>query len=272
MPPSAAAIDAITGAQAVEVDVERQPCPRVPVAARAEHLAHVGGARQPEQTRLVLERVAELGLGQVARSSSHSSKPGSTLPDRVAITSPSSGVKPIVVSTERPPGSRTATRPAPRWQLTIRKPDGETPPATRRPPRDPRVRQPMEAVSPNPPARTPIRRQRVRKRRVRQRGVERRVEARDRRQPRERPRDRVERGQRLRLMQRRQVDQLAQRRRTPASTSTASRNRAPPCTIRCPTASASPRPSASAARNARVDRRPRRGKLRRSERLVVRVR
>ena len=32
-------------------------------------------------------------------SSSHSRRPGSTLPERVAITRPSSGVKPIVVST-----------------------------------------------------------------------------------------------------------------------------------------------------------------------------
>ena len=37
---------------------------------------------------------------------SHSTSPGSTLPERVAITMPSSGVKPIVVSTERPSADR----------------------------------------------------------------------------------------------------------------------------------------------------------------------
>ena len=53
-----------------------------------------------EQARLVLERVAELApLDIPRRSSSHRTRPGSTLPERVAITRPSSGVKPIVVST-----------------------------------------------------------------------------------------------------------------------------------------------------------------------------
>ena len=49
-----------------------------------------------------------------SRSSSHSSSPGSTLPDRVAITRPSSGVNPIVVSTERPPAIAHSDAPAPR--------------------------------------------------------------------------------------------------------------------------------------------------------------
>jgi hypothetical protein len=50
---------------------------------------------------------------------SHSTAPGSTEPDRVAMTRPSSGVNPIVVSTDRP--SRTAANdaPAPRWHDTI---------------------------------------------------------------------------------------------------------------------------------------------------------
>ena len=52
---------------------------------------------------------------------SQRSSPGSTLPLRVAITRPSSGVKPIVVSMLRPPGWPPATPPPPRWQLTIRR-------------------------------------------------------------------------------------------------------------------------------------------------------
>ncbi len=52
-------------------------------------------------------------------SISHGSIPGSTLPLRVAITSPSSGVKPIVVSQERPPSIAHSDAPAPKWQLTI---------------------------------------------------------------------------------------------------------------------------------------------------------
>ena len=42
------------------------------------------------------------------------------LPDRVAITRPSSGVKPIVVSTDRPPAMAASDAPAPRWQVTMR--------------------------------------------------------------------------------------------------------------------------------------------------------
>ena len=36
------------------------------------------------------------------------------------MTRPSSGVKPIVVSTERPPATAASDAPAPRWQVTIR--------------------------------------------------------------------------------------------------------------------------------------------------------
>ncbi len=52
--------------------------------------------------------------------SSHSSMPGSTLPDRVLIGTPSKGVKPIEVST--PPPSRAAHTddPPPRWARTRR--------------------------------------------------------------------------------------------------------------------------------------------------------
>ena len=46
---------------------------------------------------------------------------GSTFPDLVAITSPSRGVKPIVVSTERPSRTAASDAPAPRWQVTTRR-------------------------------------------------------------------------------------------------------------------------------------------------------
>ena len=55
-----------------------------------------------------------------AASTSHETSPGSIDPERVAITSPSSGVKPIVVSTERPPRTAASEAPAPRWQVTTR--------------------------------------------------------------------------------------------------------------------------------------------------------
>ena len=53
-------------------------------------------------------------------SSSQRMSPGSTEPERVAITRPSSGVKPIVVSTERPPRTAASDAPAPRWHVTMR--------------------------------------------------------------------------------------------------------------------------------------------------------
>ena len=68
----------------------------------------------------------------------------------------------------------------------------------------------MEAVAPQPPAIAPLGGQRIRRRRRRQRRVKRGVEAGHGRQLWQLRRDRVHCGQRLRLVQRRQVDQLPQ--------------------------------------------------------------
>ena len=106
--------------------------------------------------------------------------PGSTLPERVAITSPSSGVKPIVVSTDAPSRIAHSEAPAPRWQLTMRSVRATN--QRRRPPRDPSVGQAVKPVAPEPPALSPGRGQRVRDRGRRQRRVKRGVEAGDRRQ------------------------------------------------------------------------------------------
>ena len=46
--------------------------------------------------------------------------PGSIEPERVAIGTPSSGLKPIVVSTERPSSTAVTEQPPPRWQTTSR--------------------------------------------------------------------------------------------------------------------------------------------------------
>ncbi len=67
---------------------------------------------------MVLEAAVDLVEGQAfAQEPDH--QPGSTVPLRVAITSPSSGVKPIVVSTETPPATAHSDAPAPRWQVTV---------------------------------------------------------------------------------------------------------------------------------------------------------
>ena len=47
--------------------------------------------------------------------------PGSIEPARVAIGTPSSGVQPIVVSTERPSRTAVTEHPLPRWQTTSRR-------------------------------------------------------------------------------------------------------------------------------------------------------
>ena len=52
--------------------------------------------------------------------SNHTSKPGSTDPGRVPMTSPSVGVNPMVVSTERPPTTAANEAPLPTWQETTR--------------------------------------------------------------------------------------------------------------------------------------------------------
>ena len=52
---------------------------------------------------------------------SHNTAPGSTVPDRVAMVSPSSGVKPMVVSTDSPSWTAASDAPAPRWHVTMRR-------------------------------------------------------------------------------------------------------------------------------------------------------
>src|SRR6266480_1244753 len=52
--------------------------------------------------------------------SRYKTAPGSTDPGRVAIGTPSSGVKPIVVSTEWPSRTAVTEQPPPRWQTMRR--------------------------------------------------------------------------------------------------------------------------------------------------------
>ena len=73
--------------------------------------------RRPERCSSV---AASSAGGVPTCSSSQSTSPGSMDPERVAMTNPSSGVKPIVVSTERPPSTAARDAPAPRWQVTMR--------------------------------------------------------------------------------------------------------------------------------------------------------
>ena len=99
------------------------------------------------------------------------------LPERVAMTRPSSGVKPIVVSTERPPAIAASDAPAPRWQVTIRSSSSGRPDQLRGPARGVGVGQAVEAVPAQRPALAPLGRERVGRGGGRHAGVEGGVEA-----------------------------------------------------------------------------------------------
>ena len=52
---------------------------------------------------------------------------GSMSPERVPMTMPSTGVRPMLVSTTRPPRMAAMLQPLPRWQVTIRDASDATP-------------------------------------------------------------------------------------------------------------------------------------------------
>ena len=160
--------------------------------------------------------------------------PGSTDPERVAIGTPSSGLKPIVVSTERPSRTAVTEQPPPRWQATSREA------AHLR--GDPLDRDAVEAVPADAPVLPPPARHGVRRRLLGDRGVEGRVE----------DGDVGEVGKRLpRLADRSEGGRVVQRRewRTAASIcgddpvvdQRRLAKRSPPWTTRCPTAVGSAR-------------------------------
>ena len=135
--------------------------------------------------------------------SSHSTSPGSTLPARVAMTRPSIGVKPMVVSTQTP--SRTAASDAPGAEMAAHH-------ARRRgAPRGVGVREAVEAEAPQAEALAPLARQGVGRGRRRQRRVKRRVEAGDRGHVGQGAADGGDAGQRRGLVQRCELGELAQR-------------------------------------------------------------
>ena len=185
----------------MDVDGERQP--GVIVVAR-EQFAHVAGAGEAGEPGAVLERVGQLGRGHSAVFDQPQQEAGvdAARPrrhhDAVERREAHRGV-------DRAPAGDRAQRRA-RAEVA-----GDEPRRVGRELRDaPRgvgVREAVEAE----PAPRPLSRQRVRGRRRRQRGVERGVEACGRTHARER----VDRRQRTRLVQRREVGQLLQPRAHP---------------------------------------------------------
>jgi len=72
---------------------------------------------------LCLLRSAFNSVGPISsRAMMWRSTAGSMSPQRVPMTSPSRGVKPIEVSTDRPPRTAATEQPLPRWQVITRRP------------------------------------------------------------------------------------------------------------------------------------------------------
>ena len=102
---------------AVREDVEREPRP--PAVERSSSSPVAAAERRAAPTRARARGRARRRRRR-ARAAGRASAPGSTEPERVAIGTPSSGVKPIVVSTERPSRTAVTEQPPPRWQTTSR--------------------------------------------------------------------------------------------------------------------------------------------------------
>ena len=142
------------GPQAMHVDVEREPRVRrrdggrrprrvrggvVAHAGGDQHLAHVGGAGQARAVPSgapARPRAPSDGRPDVLLQPEDETR-DRRLPERVAITRPSSGVKPMVVSTEQPSRTAASDAPAPRWHVTTRKPAGSRPASSAGAPRGP---------------------------------------------------------------------------------------------------------------------------------------
>src|SRR5215472_2538762 len=109
--------------QPVHEDLQGEPCRLLPSAAAASTVRMSLLTPDSPCSPLTLYRAwSSSSMVSPARSARKAKTPGSTSPERVPMTSPSSGVSPIVVSTDAP--SRTAARlhPVPRWAMTRRSP------------------------------------------------------------------------------------------------------------------------------------------------------
>src|SRR4051812_35946967 len=89
----------------------------------AQQIAHVvADAGKAFEAALEIKKVLQLGGRHRALGQQKSSTPGSIAPQRVPIGSPSSAVKPMVLSTERPSRRAHMEAPLPRWATMTRLP------------------------------------------------------------------------------------------------------------------------------------------------------
>ena len=117
------------GAEAAQIDRRGQPGLAVAFVRPYEHLLEVGGTGDSQQPSAERQAVAQRIERQSLLLLEPEQRAGVDAPDRVAMTKPSSGVSPIVVSMLRPPRMAAIDAPEPRWHETMRRPEPE-PPAT----------------------------------------------------------------------------------------------------------------------------------------------
>ncbi len=129
---------------AVGVEVHRQHGARLVAGQQHAHVAADAG--NPLEAPTGPYSMAWIASASMPCAASHSTAPGSMLPQRVPIGMPSSAVSPIVDSTLRP--SRIAQRLAPLPRCaTMTRPSREIRRHLPQPARDIRIRQPVKAVT-----------------------------------------------------------------------------------------------------------------------------
>merc|ERR1711969_523625 len=113
-------VGAGVGAQAVDVDLERARRGLVPRSTPAWMSRMSEAPARPSRPLRLFSRVSRSSVDSPTRRDRCRSTAGSRSPERVPITSPSSGVSPIEVSIERPPSIAATEAPFPRWKTIWR--------------------------------------------------------------------------------------------------------------------------------------------------------
>ena len=99
----------------MEIDLEGERGRGIPRSTRSSMSRMSDTPGEAEQAAAPVEQVSSSSIDMPARRARWKSTAGSMSPERVPMTSPSSGVRPIDVSTERPPSIAVTEAPLPRW-------------------------------------------------------------------------------------------------------------------------------------------------------------
>jgi hypothetical protein len=104
----------------VDINLQSKASIRI-VRPELENLVHVGrDSRDAEPARFIIESVIELLQTQALVAEKVHRRPGSIVPLRVPVTTPSTGVNPIDVSTQIPLQRAEPKAPFRKWAITRR--------------------------------------------------------------------------------------------------------------------------------------------------------